>query len=36
MISDLSLMADNVGSFDPDFSLGDVFSPLMSMDSGIT
>ena len=33
---DLSLMADTVDSFEPDFSLGDVFDPLMSMTSGIT
>ena len=34
---DLSLMADGVDTFEPDFSLGDAFCPLLDMsDTGIT
>ena len=36
-IPDLSLMADGVDAFEPDFSLGDAFCPLLDMsDTGIT
>lgn len=34
---DLSLMADGVDAFEPDFSLGDAFCPPLDMsDTGIT
>ena len=38
LLVDLSLMADHMAmdSFDSNFSLGDVFDPMMSVDSGIT